>query len=303
MVFTRLSGQEKEAFFGLLDEYFQSRPELFGNGNGEGGSSAGVISTGAAASAVHRALAANPEATSKLVSAGVTHGAARSNNPYASTVVTFFLFLFLSPSQCCPLPADGMANNPGLSNAVGRVAAASLAFSGGGASHGAGTPQTDPPTLPRRTSNPPLSTTSSQERIGIPGAEIDKLVTKKASVFSAFKQTPITPMAPPPPAFAPPKNNFAPPPVRRATSVSSGTASPAPALPRRQLAPEPEPEEPQGEWADVLYQYSSEDPGDLAIEAGSRVLVTAKSSDDWWTGQIEGQGREGLFPASYVKLL
>ncbi|KIJ19806.1 hypothetical protein PAXINDRAFT_178600 [Paxillus involutus ATCC 200175] len=280
MVFTRLSGQEKEAFFGLLDEYFQARPELFGNGNGEGGSSAGVISTGAAASAVHRALAANPEATSRLVSAGVTHGAARSNNPYASTV----------------------ANNAQLSNAVGRVAAASLSFSGGGASHGAGTSQTELPTLPRRTPSAPLST-SSQERMGIPGAEIDKLITKKTSVFSAFKQTPTTPMASVPPAFAPPKNNFAPPPVRRATSVSSGTASPAPVLPRRQLAPEPEPEEPQGEWAEVLYQYTSEDPGDLAIEAGSRVWVTAKSSDDWWTGQIEGLGREGLFPASYVKLL
>ncbi|KIK96115.1 hypothetical protein PAXRUDRAFT_826304 [Paxillus rubicundulus Ve08.2h10] len=281
MVFTRLSGQEKQAFFGLLDEYFQSRPELFGNGNSEGGPNVGVMSSGAAASAVHRALAANPEATSRLVSAGVTHGAARSNNPYASTV----------------------ANNAELSNAVGRVAAASLAFSGGGGSHGAGTPQMEAPTLPRRTSGPPLSTSSSQERLGIPGAEIDKLVTKKASVLSAFKKTPITPMVPVPPAFAPSKNHFAPPPVRRATSVSSGTASPAPTLPRRQLAPEPEPEEPQAEWAEVLYGYSSEDPGDLAIEAGSRVLVTAKSSDHWWTGQIEGQGREGLFPASYVKLL
>jgi hypothetical protein len=57
----------------------------------------------------------------------------------------------------------------------------------------------------------------------------------------------------------------------------------------------------------------------LEVQSGSRVYVTAKSSDDWWviydlvahvtdvlsrwTGQIEGQGKEGLFPASYVKLL
>ncbi|KAF9224400.1 SH3-domain-containing protein [Gyrodon lividus] len=262
MVFTKLSVHEKEAFFGLLDEYFQSRPELFGNGNGEGGSSTGVISTGAAASAVHRALAANPEATSKIVSAGVTHGAARSNNPYAAT----------------------MANNAELSNAVGRVAAASLAFSGGGG----GAPKTEPPSLPRRTSNPPFSTNSSLERVASPGAE----------------KPPTTPVASIPSAFSSPRNNFGPPPVRRVTSeASSGIAPPAPTFPRRQLAPEPEPEEPQGEWADVLYDYSSEDPGDLAIEAGSRVWVTAKSSDDWWTGQIEGRGGEGLFPASYVKLL
>ncbi|KIJ70607.1 hypothetical protein HYDPIDRAFT_105347 [Hydnomerulius pinastri MD-312] len=287
MVFTRLSAQEKEAFFGLLDEYFQARPELFGNGEGGSGASggeAGYISTGAAASAVHRALAANPEATSKIVSAGLTHGMARSNNPYAAAA----------------------ANNPDISNSVGRVAAASLAFSGGGGGAGAiPAPNTPPPTLPRRTPST-MSTSSSQERVALPGSEVDKLITKKGSVFSSFKKSPTVPMAPIPPAFPPPRNNFGPPPVRRTTSeTSSGGTSSAPTLPRRQVpvVQEPEPEEPQGEWGEVLYDYSSEDPGDLAIEAGSRVLVTAKSSDDWWTGQIDGEGKEGLFPASYVKLL
>ncbi|KAF9242922.1 SH3 domain-containing protein [Melanogaster broomeanus] len=277
MVFTRLSSQEKEAFFGLLDEYFQSRPELLGNGNSEEGSGNGVISTGAAASAVHRALAANPEMTSKIVSAGVTHGAARSSNPYAAT----------------------MANNAELSNAVGRVAAASIAFSGGGG--GANSSGAPTPPLPQRGSNPPpasrgVGASSFQDRFSSPGSEVDKLITKKSSVFPSFNKKTQISMQPVPPAFPPPKNNFAPPPTSR-------TASPAPPppAPRRQVIPEAE--ELQGEWAEVLYDYSSEDPGDLAIEAGSRVFVTAKSSDDWWTGQIEGQEREGLFPASYVKLL
>ncbi|KIO03083.1 hypothetical protein M404DRAFT_9606 [Pisolithus tinctorius Marx 270] len=55
MVFTRLSTQEKEAFFGLLDEYFQSRPELFGNGGVGSGIGLG-ISPATATSAVQRAL-------------------------------------------------------------------------------------------------------------------------------------------------------------------------------------------------------------------------------------------------------
>lgn len=148
-----------------------------------------------------------------------------------------------------------------------------------------------------------------------------------------------------PPAFVAPKNTYGPPPVRRSasetntstgTSVSGGTVG---TRSQRQAVPEPESEVEEGEWAEVLYDYTSEvrrenkvvevdvvrrfvlqDPGDLEIETGTRVFVTDKSSEDWsvfsfltvvmsdldvcrWTGQIEGQGRQGLFPASYVKLL
>ncbi|KAH7888161.1 hypothetical protein F5I97DRAFT_959807 [Phlebopus sp. FC_14] len=292
MVFTRLSTQEKEAFFGLLDEYFQSRPELFGSGSDDseapgraGGGGSSTISTGSAVSAVQRALTANPEMTSKAVSSGL----ARSNNPYASAAAT----------------------NPEVSNSVGRVAAASLAFSGGGGGGNAPTKASPPPVLPRRTSTS-MSTSSSNERVSTssPSSEIDKLVTKKTSVFSSLKKNPTPPMAPIPPAFSAPKNTFGPPPVRRAPSDSTASAAPAstpaPSFPRRQVppaAPQHEVEEVRGEWAEVLYDYTGEDPGDLTIQAGSRVLVTDKSSDDWWTGQIEGQGRGGLFPASYVKLL
>ncbi|OAX40608.1 hypothetical protein K503DRAFT_768446 [Rhizopogon vinicolor AM-OR11-026] len=274
MVFTRLSSQEKDAFFGLLDEYFQSRPEIFA----QVGDHAGDASS-AAASAVHRALAKNPEATSKLVSAGVTHGLAKSNNPYASAI----------------------ASSPGVSNSMGRVAAASLSFSGSGSSTSSplNALRSQPPSLPQRSTSA-ISTSSS-------GSEIDKLVARKTGVLNAFKKGPTASVSIPP-AFPQPKNNFGPPPVRRATSEAnaaenSNSKSPPPSLPRRQAEPEPEPEEPQGEWADVLYDYSSEDPGDLEIQTGTRVFVTAKSSEDWWTGQIDGQGREGLFPASYVKLL
>jgi hypothetical protein len=280
MVFTKLSSQEKDAFFGLLDEYFQSRPDILANVSTSAGAGGAQDPSAAAASAVHRALAKNPEVTSKIVSAGVTHGLTKSNNPYVSTI----------------------ASNPQVSNSVGRVAAASLAFTGGGSSTAfpsSNASRTLAPSLPTRSSSA-LSASSS-------GSEIDKLVTKKSSVLGAFKKSPVTHVVAIPPAFQPPKaSSYGPPPTRRTTSETSATEpsaarSPPPIIPRR--AVEPEPEEPQGEWAEVLYDYSSEDPGDLEVQSGSRVFVTAKSSDDWWTGQIEGQGKEGLFPASYVKLL
>ena len=87
--------------------------------------------------------------------------------------------------------------------------------------------------------------------------------------------------APPiPSAFPQKENNFGPPPVRRVTSTSSksGTKSvspaPPPAPPRRK--------EPEGEWAEVLYDYTSDDPDDLPLEEGQRVLIVDRSSDDWY---------------------
>lgn len=64
-----------------------------------------------------------------------------------------------------------------------------------------------------------------------------------------------------PSAFVAPKNTYGPPPVRRATSETStggvgggvvGTLS------QRQPAPKSESEVAEGEWAEVLYDYSSE---------------------------------------------
>jgi abl interactor 2 len=104
------------------------------------------------------------------------------------------------------------------------------------------------------------------------------------------------------------KHSFQPPPVRRVPSSDGGLAASAaaaaaaaapispsrspgpPPLPRRTLSAEPEPEpepepeeeEIQGEWAEALYDYDSEDPGDLPIRAHQRVLVVERTSDDWW---------------------
>lgn len=151
--------------------------------------------------------------------------------------------------------------------------------------------------------------------------------------------------SPPPPvvpsAFAAKKNMFAPPPARRTPSTSSDSptnshAPPPPPPPRRPPTPE---EEPQGEWAEVLYDYTSEVKHQRTLLLSviytkrprvRRILLTSRFklnkesslrrerqligmhdlgsllyhvslSSPRWTGEVDG--RTGIFPASYVKLL
>ena len=101
MVFAQLPAHEKEAFFSLLDElsgilnefidwlnlscrYFSSRPDLLGHASsseGSAGASAGA--------AVQRAISSNPEAASRLISAGLKHGAPKTG-PYAAVGLFFY---------------------------------------------------------------------------------------------------------------------------------------------------------------------------------------------------------------------
>ncbi|KAJ6567327.1 SH3-domain-containing protein [Mycena vulgaris] len=259
MVFTNLGANEKDAFFSLLDEYFASRPEIFGNSEAE--SSSG---TSAAAGAAHRALAANPEATSKFISAGLRHAGqtAPKSSPYSAA-----------------------ASNPDIANAVGRLSAASLSSTA--------------PSLPRRgaaESPPPPSTSSTANLKSVRkfGSDVD--TTSAKNMFSSIRhagKTPETTLITPP-AFAPRKNTYGPPPGR----AGAAAATPPPAQEEEE---EEEEEEAQGEWAEALYDYDSAAAGDLQIRANQNVWVTERTSDDWWTGEFEG--KTGLFPASYVKIL
>ncbi|KAJ7283352.1 hypothetical protein C8J57DRAFT_1292254 [Mycena rebaudengoi] len=257
MVFTNLGANEKDAFFSLLDEYFASRPEIFGNSEVEPG--AGTASS-AAASAARRAFSANPEATSNLISSGLRHAGQNSAKPS---------------------PYAAAAANPEISNAIGRLGAASLSHSSPSAPPRRSPGQSTPPT----TSSP--ADLQTVRKIG----NVDTTSTKNmfVSLRNSSKATPSSaPIAPP--AFAPRKNAYGPPPTR-----SAAAATPPPE------EEEEEEEETHGEWAEALYDYDSTDPGDLQIRANQNVLVTERTSDDWWTGEFKG--KTGLFPASYVKIL
>lgn len=275
MVFANLSPHEKEAFFSLLDEYFTSRPDLLpAAGNGLG-SDAGRV---AATSALQHAFSK----TSPQEAASAINGLRRA----------------------MPSPASQQqASNPDIGSVSGRVAAAAAAFSTSGMP---GAPR--PPPRRTGTSNSDEQGESQTSRL-IPQkkfADVD--ISSGKAMFSSLRNSTATKAASPPQvapptpaAFAPKRNQFAPPPVRRMDSTASKvnkTPSPPPPPPPPPARPQ---QEEMGDWAEALYDYSSDDPGDLNIQTGERLLIVDRDSDDWWTAEMEG--RRGLVPAAYVKLL
>jgi len=291
MVFSQLSSSDKDAFFGLLDEYFASRPELFTNG------SLGDDRTAAAASAVQKAI---PSLAGRL-----EHHAAKSSSgsrwnsrePSTSSSPT------INEDQSSP--GSGVGSVAAAVAALSSTSSAPARFLGASPSNsGAG-----PPRPPLRTVSSDGSATSSPGLLGSRSPSVNKLVSTKTfgdvdtssakNMFTSLRHSTanksvVHPTPTLPSGFPQKKGQFAPPPTRK---VSVGPPPPPP----RPKVEEEEEEEPEGEWAEVVYDYSSEDPGDLEIKANQRVLILEKSSEDWWKGELDG--RRGLVPASYVKLV
>jgi len=243
MVFSNLQAHEKEGFFSLLDEYFQSRPEIFAN-----------LSDGSrmvSPAAMNRAS----DVTSKVVSAGLRHAASR-------------------PGGTTPSESD-------VSSVANRVAAFSL----------------------QRNSH--LSSPASSANSASPASALKKMGdidTSSAKNFfgslrNANNSNPASNVPPPPTQQ---QSNFGAPPVRRVVSNASPRVAVPDPPPTTRPQEEEEEEEKVGDWADVIYDYDSGEAGDLKITEGDVVLIIDRTSDDWWTGEVNG--KKGLFPASYVKL-
>ena len=66
----------------------------------------------------------------------------------------------------------------------------------------------------------------------------------------------------------------------------------APQLPRRPA---------KGVYALVIYDFPGTDEDELPLREGQKVRVTRQHPSGWWTGEING--KVGIFPATYVKLL
>ncbi|KAJ8502072.1 hypothetical protein ONZ51_g215 [Trametes cubensis] len=281
MVFARLTPADKDAFFALLDElsgllagvggddalphhgaYFESRPELFKNGSGSGANATNGIAAGRAA--VASAFSAAASATTSA-----------------------------SP----PPPVNGWkrpdaAATADIGSSVGRVAAAAAALKQNGGDQIPGFPRPPPRRNPSQSSEEPAPEHTKLVQTRKFGGDVD--VSSAKNMFSSIRgstaakhATPAQVAPPTPPAFSR-RNDFAPPPRRVPSTSGSSNASPAantppPPVPRR-AQQEPEVE---GEWAEALYDYHSEDPGDLDLQEGVRVLITEKTSDDWWTGEID----------------
>ncbi|KZV85674.1 hypothetical protein EXIGLDRAFT_681655 [Exidia glandulosa HHB12029] len=327
MVFANLDEHEKHAFFGLLDEYFESRPHILSGGEGGVGMSREQATAVASAGAnvFGRAMAANPRATSNAISAGFQRAG------------------MAAPPT--PVNASSHDDDEGDSQPRASVASIRAAFSASGLKPpvpGGGAPKPPPPAPPRRgpssttneddddsqgppppPSRPPFNPRTSKPAGLVTEKKISDLSTSSGADFmrsvrngSANKNKgTVTP--PIPGALQPPKSEYGPPPMRRApssTSINSransnpsppasvrsvsGGARKIPPVPKTPIHAEPEEEE---EWGEVLYDYNSGESTDLVIEAGDRVLIVEHSSEEWWKGELNG--KTGLFPSSYVRIL
>ncbi|KAG8935235.1 hypothetical protein FRC02_008370 [Tulasnella sp. 418] len=324
MVFANLTQSDKEAFFALLDEYFESR------GSKHGMAALSAATGPAGSNAMEKLSAASTTFKSNLNqhlnrkeegSAGTDTASSGEQGPVKQSFHQLrdaFANIqgstnksppagpvrSMSPVSMNKMPAPPIARR--VVDAV-KDATATTAPHPTPPRFNAPAP---PPTAPRRT--PSTATTDSRssggstpsglqasKKIGNFDVEtpISARIGNAITSFGSKSSSPKTTTGYSPPQALPTvKHSFAPPPTRRMPS----TAPPAPPVAKREPTPEPEPE-PEGEWAEALYDYRSDDKGDLQFSATERVLVIERTSDDWWTGQLDG--KTGLFPASYVKVL
>ncbi|KAF2144325.1 uncharacterized protein K452DRAFT_223874 [Aplosporella prunicola CBS 121167] len=60
--------------------------------------------------------------------------------------------------------------------------------------------------------------------------------------------------------------------------------------------------QPPAEYVVALYDFASQQPGDLGFREGDRIKIVKKegdASDSWWVGEVRGQ--RGSFPANYCQ--
>ena len=60
--------------------------------------------------------------------------------------------------------------------------------------------------------------------------------------------------------------------------------------------------QPPAEYVVALYDFASQQPGDLGFREGDRIKIIKKegdASDSWWQGEVRGQ--RGSFPANYCQ--
>lgn len=88
------------------------------------------------------------------------------------------------------------------------------------------------------------------------------------------------------------------------SSYTSGYPSPQAIAAKKKPPPPPPPKKVgsfHGEYVTAMYDFDSQNEGDLSFREGDRIKVIKKtqSSQDWWEGELRGY--KGSFPANYVK--
>ncbi|KAL9097553.1 MAG: hypothetical protein Q9165_000449 [Trypethelium subeluteriae] len=94
----------------------------------------------------------------------------------------------------------------------------------------------------------------------------------------------------------------------RSASASSLASSAASLVAQKKKKPPPPPPPPpkrapsMSNWATALYDFDGQGEGDLIFREGDRIRIVEKtgSVDDWWEGEL--RGKQGPFPANYVRV-
>ncbi|EPQ25795.1 uncharacterized protein PFL1_06662 [Pseudozyma flocculosa PF-1] len=282
-----LPDHEKEAFFQLLDGYFESRPHLL-----PGGGQAHVAGSPGLSAAANNGSGAG----SITVNRDDLDRAGR----FAATPVG---------QKVAGFAAGRMMGNKALGNAAASAWAGHHQSTQGSVSP-SGSSAALP--LPARRGPPPAAPSSATKPQGIAGLVSGKTfgglnIGPKTAPGSAMPPRKLSsPRIPTTTASPASGAGRLPPPARTGPAVmpsaSTGSASPAPAAaPQASGTPEVD----GLGYAEALYDYGdASDPDDLVVVEGERIVLLEKISDDWWRARKESGGQEaGIVPTAYVRQL
>ena len=89
-----------------------------------------------------------------------------------------------------------------------------------------------------------------------------------------------------------------------ATYVEEIVESATPPARNTPLSPRtlPTPPQPKAQTAVAVYDFKAESTAELGLRAGDVITLSqAVAGADWWSGRL-ADGRQGMFPSTYVQL-
>ncbi|KAM0746105.1 hypothetical protein T439DRAFT_330078 [Meredithblackwellia eburnea MCA 4105] len=283
------SVSEQQAFFSLLDEYFTSRSTV------SHPSSAPARSP----PSQHQEWShPHPIRTTPHTPAGLTSSASASSSPPPSSSSSSFSNSLTTAALKQPALTAPLLRQAGLTPAAASLASRTAARNAEALAPAvnAGIRQGV-----RKTPTGPQGLSSSRSIAGgfstESGGAFGKSLFKSKGPMSSQEAE---------------KNKFREALAVKRTPSSSSTPSPQPVLsdpmaelpvPHRRGVERNDLALGTEELARLEYDYQGTDPDDLPAIEGDQVIVLQRVSDDWWRCRSQVDGREGLIPASYMKLL
>ncbi|OCF41775.1 hypothetical protein I317_04381 [Kwoniella heveanensis CBS 569] len=305
---------DKQAFFSLLDEYFESRPHLAGSSPSS--NNANVPSLATLSRLLPPSKSSSPSShngnTSSIPSPPPT--ASSPTSPKAGEKPDMAQRLISSSIKYGTAGTKSgigaISRNKDAMDLLGKVGAAGMVK---GANDRMNTPaqqageeaHTVEETSSGKKAKPPAPPAKKGGVAGlVSGRSFGHVDTSsKMSAFTSMWKDPQKVQAPTvehhqAPALSS-KHSALPPPIRR---DGSGSRSPAAVeVIQAEVVTETLSGGAVGQ-AQALYDYTGSDSGDLGVQTSQIVNIIEKTSADWWTCE-DGNGTRGLVPANYLKEL